>query len=448
MRNRTGSILTEGNIHRTLIKLSLQMFVGIIAMQAFNLIDTFFVGQLGADELAAMGFTFPVVLVINSLTLGLGIGTSSVVSRAIGEGNSTKVRHFTTDSLILALMIVTIFVFIGMATITPLFRALGAKGNILSLIKSYMRIWYFGMPFVVVPMVGNNAIRATGDTKTPSMIMLCAVGVNLLLDPLLIFGPGPLPRWELAGAAAATVIARSITMLLSLWVLYHREKMITFEFPGLQELFQSWKKILYIGLPAGGTNLIMPISMGIVTRLVAMYGAPAVAGFGVGSRIQMFSMSVIISLGAVLIPFVGQNWGAKKIVRIRNGINFSYKASAVWGGFLFVLFWLTAAPIARLFNTNPSIVHTTTIYLKIVSFSFSGLGIMMLSAGVFNALNKPVPASALMLIRMFALYIPLAFLGSHFFALTGIFSAAVAANFISAGLAYVWIKRELKKHSS
>ena len=424
------------------------MFVGIIAMQAFNLIDTFFIGQLGANELAAMGFTFPVVLVINSLTLGLGIGTSSVISRAIGEGNSAKVRRLTTDSLILSLMIVTIFVLIGMTTITPLFRALGATEEILAFNKSYMRIWYFGMPFVVIPMVGNNAIRATGDTKTPSMIMLCAVAVNLLLDPLLIFGPGPLPRWELAGAAAATVIARSITMLLSLWVLYHREKMITFEFPGLKDMFQSWKKILYIGLPAGGTNLIMPVSMGIVTRLVAIYGATAVAGFGVGSRIQMFSMSIMISLGAVLTPFVGQNWGAKRIGRIKEAILFSYKASSVWGGFLFFLFQIAAAFIARLFNTNPEIVHTTTIYLKIVSFSFSGLGIMMLSAGVFNALNKPVPASALMLIRMFTLYVPLAFLGSHFFALTGIFSAAVVANFVSAGLAYIWIKRELNKHGS
>jgi len=222
------------------------MFIGILAMQIFNLVDTFFVGQLGARQLAAMGFTFPVVLVINSIALGLGIGASSVISRAIGEGNQAKVRRFTTDALSLSVMIVTLFVVTGLFTIEPLFRSLGASGDVLQYIKSYMKIWYLGMPFVVIPMVGNNAIRATGDTKTPSFVMVSAVLINIILDPLLIFGYGPFPRWELAGAALATVISRGITMVLSLWILYHRERMLTFAIPKLKEEFNHGEKFFIL----------------------------------------------------------------------------------------------------------------------------------------------------------------------------------------------------------
>ncbi len=127
------------------------------------------------------------------------------------------------------------------------------------------------MPFVVVPMVGNNAIRATGDTKTPSLIMVLAILINLSLDPLLIFGIGPFPRLELEGAAIATVIARATTFTVSLLVLTKREKMITLARTKLSEIAASWKKILFIGLPAAGTM--------IITRMISDYGTAIVAGF-------------------------------------------------------------------------------------------------------------------------------------------------------------------------
>ena len=235
MKKQTPQLI-EGPVGKTLIRLTLPMMIGIVGMVAFNLVDTFFVGRLGTLELAAMSFTFPVVLVVSSLARGLGVGTSAVISRIIGEGDQQKVRRITTDALLLSLIIVIAFVIAGLFTIEPLFRLLGADDSILPLIKQYMSIWYLGMPFVVIPMVGNNAIRATGDTKTPSLIMVGAILVNLVLDPLFIFGPGPFPRWELAGAAFATATARAAAMVISLLVLGRREKMITVVLPRLKDL--------------------------------------------------------------------------------------------------------------------------------------------------------------------------------------------------------------------
>ena len=189
---------------------------------------------------------------------------------------------------------------------------------------------------MIIPMVGNSAIRATGDTKTPSLIMFISALVNTVLDPLLIFGIGPFPAWGLEGAAAATVFARAISLSISFFILYKREKMIIFKPPVFQEWYDSWKKILYIGLPAAGTNLIIPVSMGIITRFVSGFGVEAVAALGVATRVESFSLTVIMALSSVIIPFVGQNFGAGKIDRIRKAVRLSQNFSFFWGIFLFL----------------------------------------------------------------------------------------------------------------
>lgn len=440
---KTGAKLIEGPVGKTLVRLTIPMIVGIMGMVAFNLVDTFFVGQLGTVQLAAISFTFPVVFVIGSIALGLGVGASSVISRAIGEGDRNKVQRFTTDALALSLVIVVSFAVVGLLTIDPLFRLMGATPEILPYIKHYMTIWYPGVAFVIIPMVGNSAIRATGDTKTPSMIMLTAVVVNLVLDPLLIFGIGPFPRWGIRGAAVATVFARAATMALALWVLIKRDKMITFVPPRLKVGIESWKKILYIGLPAAGTNLIIPVSMGVITRLVSSYGPEAVAGLGVATRLEGFSLTVIMALSSVLAPFVGQNWGAKKIDRVRLAVRYSHRFALAWGGGMFIVFLLFARPVAGIFNENPVVISTIVSYVLMVSVTYGLLGVLMLSGSTFNALNKPMPSAVLSIVRMVILYIPLAYLGSYIWGLKGIFGAAAAANIAAGTAAYYWLKKTL-----
>ncbi|MCK4798400.1 MAG: MATE family efflux transporter [Spirochaetes bacterium] len=437
--------LTKGPVGKTLVILTIPMIGGILGMVGFNLIDTFFVGQIGKNELAAMSFTFPVVLFIGSISMGIGIGLSSVVSRAIGEANYEKVKRLTTDGLILALLVATITMIIGLFTITPLFRFLGAGEELMPFIKTYMTIWYIGVPFVVLPMVGNNAIRATGDTLMPSIIMFVAVTVNLVLDPLLIFGYGFFPKLGLAGAAIATVIARAITFLVSFWILYFRDKMITFILHGFRNVIISWKQILYVGLPAVATNLITPISIGVITRLLATYGKEAVAGFGVASRIERFTFPVVMALACVLGPFVGQNYGAKKYKRVIKGVQYSTIFALIWGLVVFFIFLVSAKPVASLFNNDEIIVKTIAMYLTIVSLSFGAHGVLLLVNSSLNAFNQPIPSAILSIIKMFFLYIPLAYLGSYLFEIKGIFYAVMIANLISGTIGFFWLKIILLK---
>ncbi|MCB0145808.1 MAG: polysaccharide biosynthesis C-terminal domain-containing protein, partial [Caldilineaceae bacterium] len=360
---------------------------------------------------------------------------------AIGEGDQAKVQRITTDLILLALLIVIVLASVGVLTVEPLFGALGAPPEILALIRQYMFIWYIMIVVVLVPMIGNLAIRATGDAKTPSMVMMVAVVVNFALDPLLIFGWGPIPRLELVGAALATALSRVVTLVYALYVLYVRDEMLTLAWPGWRALLDSWRQILAIGIPAAATNMITPLSMGLITRLVATHGVAAVAALGVASRIDMLALVVILALGNVLGPFVGQNWGAAEYGRARQGIRLSQQFAVAWGLLMVLLLAPPGRWIAALFNDDPQVVENVVLYLWIVPLSYGLQGVLRLAAYTLNVLNKALYSMMLTLVQMFVLYIPLAYIGSSFMGLPGIFGAATIAH-MAAGVIGFWILQQ------
>ena len=432
--------LTQGPITKKLISLAIPMVFGMLSMVVFNLVDTFFVSRLGIEELAAMGFTFPVVMFIVSIALGFGIATSSVVSRAIGRGDHHQVQRLTTDSLIISLFIVVIFAALGLFSMDWVFRLLGADGKTLSLVKQYMCIWYLGAAFVVIPMIGNNAIRACGDTFFPSVIMIVSTIVNIILDPLLIFGLWGFPRLELKGAAIATVIARAVAFIFSLLILHFKEKLIDFAMPPLKELINSVKQIFYIGIPSAMSRLLIPVTMAVIMRLVAGFGPAAVAAFGVAIKIEMFVFVLIMALATALIPFVGQNWGANFFSRVKDAIKKANAFSLWWGLGSFVVFLLLAIPLGYVFGKDIEVAKYITRYLWIMPISYGLLGCAFLVTSALNAMNKPLLAIGLNLVRMLVLYIPLAVIGSKLAGLTGLFVGLCLAN-LAAGAASIIIEK-------
>ena len=430
--------LTQGPVGKQLLTLTIPMVWGVFAIIAFNLVDTYFVGQLGTAQLAAMSFTFPVVMTFGSLAMGLGIGASSVIARAIGEGDMSRVQRFTTNSLTLALTAVILFVSVGLLTIDPLFKALGAGPETLPYVRDYMRIWYFGMVFLVVPMVGNSAIRAAGNTLTPSIIMTLSASVNMVLDPLLINGALGFPRLEMQGAALATVIARATTLVASLLVLRFKENLLSAKFPDLDETLWCWKDILTVGLPAAASNMISPISIGVITSFLAIHGSAAVAGFGVASRLESFALITVMALSASIGPFIGQNWGAKEFDRVRLATRQSFLFCFGWGVLMTVGLGLAGRPLSAFFNQDPNVIAVAAQYLWIVPISYGTAGIIQVSSSAFNAMGKPVPSIIMTVARMFVLYIPLAYVGSRMAGPTGIFVAALLSNGLVGLGAYWW----------
>lgn len=417
------------------------MLVGILAMMAFNVIDTYFVGQLGTVPLAAMTLTFPVVMVVGTFTLGLGVGAMAVISQGIGAGDRTRIRRLSTDALTLAGTCVALLMAVGLTTLEPLFRALGATDEMMPFVVDYMTIWYPGMVVYVIPIVGNNIIRATGDTFTPSVVMIVGVIVNAILDPLLIFGCGPIPPLGVAGAAIATVIARSITLAVALWVLYHREHLLGSPWPGYHALIHSWKTILRIGLPVAVSNAIIPIAYGFITRMVAGFGAETVAGFGVAHRIESFGLALTYALSTGLSPFVGQNFGAGHIDRIEKGLRFAKRFSLSWGGLLLVTFLLLGRTLPKYFDDDPLVVQSASLYLWIISLSLGLRGVHLLTWTALNVLHRPYDALFLESLLAVGLWIPLACLGSHFAQIGGLYCGLSLANLLAGITAYIWVDR-------
>ena len=428
--------LTTGPVSRALFSLAMPMIIGLLSVIFFNLADTYFVSRLGTAELAAMSFTFPVVMVLFGVSFSLSTGTTSLVSRAIGRGDEGAIKRIASDSLTLSFIVVAIVAGVGMVTIDPLFTLMGASPEVLPLIRDYMFIWYPGIAFLVVPMVANASIRASGDTKFPAMMMVGAMVTNLVLDPIMIFGMFGFPRMELKGAAWATVISRGGTMVAALAILHFRERLLDFRTASLGQVWQSWRAILGIAVPVGATNIMQPVAMAVVTRLIAQFGPGAVAAWGAGERITAFALIPVMAVCSALVPLVGQNWGAQEYDRVNEARRYAYLFSVGWGLLVLGGMWLVAESVATVFSTEPGVLEEIMRYLWIMPFGYALYGVLNVSEETLNAVGRPLVAALQTLIHMFVFYAPLALLGAYLLGFAGLLWGVTVANLLGGAVAY------------
>lgn len=428
--------LLSGPIGPTLLRMAFPMVLGMVSIILFNLVDAYFVGQLGKYQLASMGYIFPFSFVVMSFLMGIGVGIASVLSRIIGRGDQGQAMQMANHALCLGLAVGFFLTGAGLLLMRPVFSLLGADTVLLPYILDYFTIWLLGVGLLALPMSGNSILRAYGNTRAPGLIMAVAAVANMILDPLFIFGIGPFPRMEMKGAALATVLSWGITCALSLWLVIQREQMVKLSRPRLSSMIESWKRILFIGLPAAGTNLLVPFTTGILTRIVSRYGHSAVAGFAVGGRVESLSMIGAMAVASVMTPFVGQNWGAGKKERAQKSARFSSIASLLWGTGAYLLLMLIAQPLAYGFTDDPEIQRHLISFLWIVPIGFGCYGISMIAGSVFNALHRPLLSTLLILVRLFVFSLPLAILGSTIGGLKGLFIGIAMAHILSGLLSF------------
>jgi len=433
--------LTQGPVGRHLTDMTVPMLFGITTLMAQSFIDTYFLGRVGDYALAAYSFGFPILMIVTSVAIGLGAGTSSVVARAIGSNDQRRARRLATDSLILSFMITLAVSIVGMLTIEPLFRLLGAPEDMIPMIRSFMMILYSGVPFVVVGMVGMSSMRATGDTVLPSKLMVYGAILNVILDPIFIFGLGPVPAMGLNGAATAGLLARGAIFVGTLYVLYYRLNLVSFNKPKMPELTRSWKDILHVGIPAAGTNAIVPIGLAVITAMIARYGPEAVAGFGVASRVESMVLVMYYALSSTIGPFVGQNLSAGKEDRIQTSLRLCASFCVISGLAIAVMLALLSGVVPGWFSDNPAVTDVTRLFLWIAPISYGAYGIVMVVNAAFNGLGNPMPGVVISVTRILVLYVPLAIMGEQLFGMVGIFGAYAVANILSGILGYFWAKR-------
>jgi putative MATE family efflux protein len=420
--------LTTGPVWQNLLRLAWPMLFGIAAVISVHVVDTFFVGMLGTAPLAALSFSFPVAFTLASLSIGLSAGAASVVSRAVGRGHRRRSQRLATDSVILTGIVISALTALGLATVSPVLRLLGADGEILNMAAAYMQIWYLSLPFLAITMVANAMVRACGDAKAPSSIMLSSAALNLIFTPALVFGFGPIPALGIEGAALATLGARIFSAGCAVYVLVWRDRLVVSFRRGARRFIGSAGYVFSIGLPAAIGNASNPLGIAVATSLVAVLGSETVAAFGVATRLESFAIIPLLALSAAIGPVAGQNWGAGYAKRVEQALKTAYLLSVIWALFLAVFFWLLGRPIAEAFASEASVAEEATRYLHIVPISLWGYGIAIIAAGGFNALGRPGLGLAYSLTRIALFYVPLVWMASRLDGTTTVFTAIAIAN--------------------
>jgi putative MATE family efflux protein len=433
----TRAKLTQGTISAGLMGLVLPMILGITSNLVAALFETYLLGLVGTNELAAYSFTFAVTGALGSLSLGISIGLSSVLARTVGGGDHGKVRRLTTDGMGLLALVMIVTSTIGYFSIEPLFRMMGADEDTLPHIVGYMQVWYLALVFFSLPSMGANALRAMGDARISGTIMVSGAALQAILDPIFIFGWFGLPAMGLEGAAWAVFTSRFILCIVTFYVLIYQEDLIDFGKRNIEGVMHSWRSILAVGLPATATNLIGPISTAIIVSLLAGYGKEAVAGFGIASRVEALSVIPLFALSASIGPFVGQNSGAKEYLRANQGMLIAFLWSMLWGFVIALLFWIFSDNIGGWFDDDPLVTDYTRLYLMIVPFSYGTWGVLMMASATFNSLGRPLISTSMSIVRMFVIYVPLAYIGESLWGVAGIFAAACVSNIVMGAIGFI-----------
>lgn len=443
-QKRSSFSLVDNPIPQSLIRMTTPMILGMAMMFTFSLVDTLFISFLGTDPLTAISFTFPVTFMIMSLAIGLGIGTSAVVAKYLGKSNLEKAREASTVTNYLAILCGCITVLVCWLLLDRIFLAIGASSTILILIRQYMLIWLPGSILLVAIINGNSILRACGDTKSPSILMAASGLINAVLDPILIFGFGPVPAMGIAGAAVATCIAWIAGAAYLFYLLAFKLDLISRTIPSRSVLLSSSREMLRIGLPAAGANMMTPIAAGVMTAIAARFGETAVAAFGVGSRIEPLATLLILAMSSTLPPLISQNFGAGRIDRVSVAYRLSIRFILIWQLLVYVVLAISAALIAAVFSDNEEVIAAIKLYIWILPLGYGLQGIIILTNSSLNALHRPLEALYLSAARYFLFYVPLAWLGSYYFGLPGFFTGALVGNAIMAVLSRRAFKRALE----
>ncbi len=440
--------LTEGSIPKSVWALALPMMIGNILQTLFNVVDMIFVGKLGAEAIAAVSMSGIIMMLIITAAIGLSVGTTAMVARFTGAKNIEQANNVAMQSLILGGVIFVLLAIFGTIFAESLLRLIGARQEVLKLSVGYIRIIFVGSITMLVLFQGSAILRGAGDAVTPMKILILSTVLNLILDPLLIFGIWIFPRLEVRGAAYATVFARGVGMLIVLWVLVRGYSNIHINLKKIKLDFKIMWRIIKIAVPGFIRPMFRSVSSLIVMGIVALYGTYAVAAYGICIRINMIVMKPGFGLGLATATLVGQNLGAGKPERAEKSAWIAlvfYDLIMVIVGSLFFIF---APGLIKIFNTNPEVVRMGVSFLHIVTLSYIFLAPSIILGNAMNGAGDTVSPAFITGIAQLGVRIALALIFTKICGLDTIgIWLAVAISIVVEGIVMVgWFSMGKWKH--
>ncbi|QCS44872.1 MATE family efflux transporter [Natrinema versiforme] len=444
--------LTAGDIGKPLFFLSMPIVVTNLFQTAYNLADTFWLGQYSTDALAAISFAFPMVFLLISLGMGISVAGSVLVAQYTGAGEEQEAEYAASQTVVFAGIASIVLGVVGYFLVEEFLGLMGASDSVLPMATSYMEVISLGLLFMFGFAVFIALMRGYGDTITPMLVMFGSVVLNIVIDPFLIFGwtvveNAPLvgtvsfPELGIEGAAIATVFSRALALVVGLAIMFRGNRGVEINLRDMVPNLTYLRRLARIGVPASIEGTGRALSMNLLLFIVALFPDTVVAAYGIGTRVFSVVFLPAIAVARGVETMTGQNIGANKPERAEQA---AALASKTLFGILTgagVLVWFLAAPIADVFTTDPAVVDISATFLRYVALTFGFIGIMRAYTGSFRGAGKTLTAAAISVLMLGVIRFPIAWVSAGSIGETGIWLSFAVSNVAGAAIAYAWYQR-------
>lgn len=431
---------TEIKIGKAIFLLAVPMILELIMESTFAVVDIFFVGKLGPSAVATVGLTETYLFLLYSIGMGLSMAVTAIVARRIGEKEKEEAGISAVQSIFLAVLISLPFAIAGIFYSKELLALMGADSWVLEHGYRYTQ-WMLGGNAVIMLLFIINAIfRGAGDAAIAMRVLWIANGINIILDPVLIFGLGPFPELGVEGAAIATNIGRGIGVLTQVWFLFKGVKHIKVLRSQLHLHWQTIKTILKTSLGGIGQMIIAMTSWIFIMRLLSDFGSEVVAGATIALRIMMFTMMPAWGMSNAVATLVGQNLGAKKPDRAERSVWITGFWNMIFLIGVAIVYFINSEALVRIFSDDPKVISVGGMWLRIVSYSYFVYAWWMVAVQAFNGAGDTVTPTKINFVFFWLIQIPLAYILSQAlgFEYSGVFWAIFISE-TSVGLFTLWL---------
>lgn len=443
MKPNQSAALGSDSIGSLLIKQAVPASIGILVMSLNILVDTIFVGNwIGSIAIAAINVVLPVSFFISALGMAIGIGGSSIISRALGGNNKARALKTFGNQITLTLLLTTAMVSFGLIFINELIPAFGGKGDIFEPAKIYYRIVLYGVPLLALCMMGNTVIRAEGKPKFAMIAMIIPSVGNLILDYILIY----IFDMGMAGAAWATTISYGLCFLYVLYFFLSGKSELKINLSHFGLDLSVLKEISALGGVTLARQAVVSVTYLLMNNILfEMGGEASVASYGIIARMLMFALFPVLGVTQGFLPIAGYNYGANNFERVRESINKAILYAGGLGLLIFALIMTFPETIVSVFTDDATILSETPKYMRWVFAATPIIAIQLIGSAYFQAIGKAVPALLLTLTRQGFFFIPLIFILPHFFGELGVWISFPAADILSTIVTGYFLNREIQK---
>jgi putative MATE family efflux protein len=430
--------LTQGSVLKMLFRLSWPVALAMSLQTAFNVVDAYFVGKIGPDALAAVTMVFPVVFIMFALAVGIGVGSTSLIARSLGHRDLPAAGRAAGQSMLMFAGISVGVVGAGLVFQRDVFALLGASEELLPQVLSYSTWIFAGSPALFAFIAVESILRGQGDMRTPMRAMMVAVALNAVMDPILIFGIGPFPRLEVAGAAIATVFSRMVGVIVLMFWMFRDESRIKARRADFLPDLPVVRDIATVGAPTSANQVMLACGFMFLVRIVAGFDEKAVAAYGLAIRLNQMAILPCLGIGAAVVTLVGQNVGAGKVARAARTAWTAVLCAMIIMESIGLLFVLAPEFYMSIFTQDPTVISVGVGFLRIVPPFYMFIGLSIVLASAFQGSGKGFPALAITTLRVIVLTVPSAYILSARLGLIGIWVAIAGSTVIAGLVSAVW----------